>query len=78
MIGLFFAYLQFLGNIIFPLYGRTNSDLFYDWYEKVPVHIPGNLSLPGGFSHGGYVNQYSATGGFPTCFFSANIFYSGE
>lgn len=48
--------------------GWTKSDLVYSWYERGPVQIPRNLSLPGGFKLGGFDNQYcdvkTATGGF--------------
>jgi len=39
-------------------YGWTKSDLVYSWYERGPVQIPRNLSLPGGFKLGGFDNQY--------------------
>ena len=38
--------------------GWTKNDLEYSWYERGPVQIPGNLSLPGGFKLGGYNNSY--------------------
>ena len=41
----------------FQMAGPKN-DLEYSWYERGPVQIPGNLSLPGGFKLGGYNNSY--------------------
>ena len=38
--------------------GWTKNDLVYSWYERGPVQIPRNLSLPGGFKLGGYSNAY--------------------
>jgi len=45
-------------NLFIASYGWTKNDLEYSWYERGPVQIPGNLSLPGGFKLGGYNNSY--------------------